>query len=404
MALFSVMAIIAALAIIGASAFVLASTDLGIARNHRNEMTALYQADAGSQYIKTQIEAALVAGTLTLTNTAIASLDVNYSAPSGFSFDTVTNITRMPNGCFYFAVSGRASNAMARVTVAFRQQRAMNMGMFGTYALDLKAGGSTYSYYSSQLPGFPIASNSTHQGDIGTDGSVITHNGTFVDGSLLLGATEGGVTATWSDPGAGSEITGTAGNQVGYVNPDPLGALTPTGTLYTAFQTYSTVNNNANAIPPIIGNKINLGNSAVMTLPSGNYYLSSLNMRNSSQLIIKATNGPVNIYLTGGANFGNGSVVNTNAPTSFNMYSNYVNPGNGSSDILVNNSGAFSGLIYAPYANVQINNSGDFYGVAWGGVVQQNNSGNVYVDLDMMNKFMLKKIQFVAWKQNRGSG
>lgn len=400
MALFSVLAVTAGIAIIGATAYTLAKTDIGIARNHREETKAIYQADAGLQYVKTQIEAALANGTINITNSAITTLPVYYSAPSGYTFDPVTNITRLPNGSFSFGLTGRASGAVARVTAVFQRKKALAMGVFGQTSVLLDNGTAVYSYYSSQFPGNPTSpSNSNHQADAGTDGSITTYNNSTLDGSLLLGASASGVTATWSDPGAGSLISGTPGSQVGYVNPDPLGISG--GMLASNFIAVATANNNASAIPPIIDHEINVGNNGTLTLPPGNYYVTDVTMNNSANLIIPGTNGVVNLYIASGtANISINAKFAINGagkPTGLNIYCN------GTGQLNLNNAGTFSGLLYAPYAKVNVMNSGNFYGAIWGDQVNLKNSGMTFIDLDLLNKFQLNKIQYSAWKQNRAS-
>jgi hypothetical protein len=254
-------------------------------------------------------------------------------------------------------------------------------GLYGNYMIDVRASCGVYSCSGDIV--WPDATNSTGQATLASDGTVTTHNGTLIDGTLFLGATAEGAIAIWSNPSTGTVVTGIAGREVGHIAYDPLGSIS--GALAQVFADVTTNNNNAYAIPPILGNHINLGNGATMTLTSGRYFLSSLNIRNSSTLKLAATNGPIEIYLTGGGNFGNGTIVQTGSTTNFQFYSNYVNPTNGASDILINNNGSFRGFLYAPYANVQINNSGDFYGAVWGGVVQFNEMGDIFMNTDFVD-------------------
>jgi hypothetical protein len=104
----------------------------------------------------------------------------------------------------------------------------------------------------------------------------------------------------------------------------------------------------------------------------------------------------VKIYLTGAADFKNGTIINAGQPTGFSIFSNSSQP------IKLYNSGDFAGLVYAPFAFVDVANSGGLYGVVWANTVQVNNSGSVFIDIDVLNSFLIKKIQIASWKLDRG--
>lgn len=393
MVLFAVLAILSGLAMICATMFMLTSTDIRISDNYRNSLAAFYNADAGVQYVKTQIEKGLALGTLSMSNN---SETLNVSAPAGYSFKTVTTLNRMAdNDTYEYTVTGTATNSEAMITVSFKRKPAMGVGVFGDKLIDMKAYGNVYSYNSDALAGLPTPADSTGEGDIGSNENVVTHVGTYVDGNLLLGTDQYGNPAVWADPGSGSTITGEGGVASPRVEPDPLGI--DGGSLEVAFNAASTVNNNSSASPAIPGNnRISLGNSATMTLRSGNYYVSEMTLNNGATLNIIATNGPVNIYLYGAANFKNGSTVNiTGKPTDVSIYSNT------SDSIVMYHGSSFSGFIYAPFANVEVKNSGNFYGLVWAQEVDMKNSGDVYIDLQLLKKYLSNKVQLLSWKEER---
>lgn len=395
MALFAVMAAIAGIAIIGSTAFVLTRTDFGIVANHRYEARAFAFADAGVNYVKTRIEADVLAGNVSLTGNT-ANIAVNYSAPSGYTFDPVTNIARSSNGTVYFTVVGRDSNAVASVTTAWRRSRAMNYGVFGVAAVDMKASGLSFSYYSTDFAAGvnPTAADSTGDADEATDGLFTTHNGTSIDGDLVLGASADGTPAVWADPGGGAIVSGTSGENVGYIDADPLGAIG--GSLAADFITVAGDNDNLSASPSITNPKWTQ-NKNTLKLTAGNYYFTSLTVGNGAAINIDTSGGPVNIFLTGGATFANSSAINgTGDPTDLRIYSN------SSETITVGNSGDFKGLIYAPYAKIDMKNSGNVYGVIWGNDVIIRNSANMFVDLSLLDQFMSSKLSLVSWKENRG--
>ena len=392
MILFAVMAVLGGLALISSTMFLITRTGVKIAGNYHESIKSFYQADAGLQYVKAQVEAALSAGTLTLSN---ATETVSISAPSGYSFDTITQLKRIGSGPSYsVTVVGRGTNAVTTLAATFKRSPSLSMGVFGDSMVDMKANGSVYSYYSAITPN-PTAANSTGEADTGSNEDFITHNGSFIDGNLVLGADSSGTPASWADPGGGATVTGVPGYKVPRVAPDPLGASG--GSLAAKFATYATANNNSSAVPAIPANKkIALGNGDTMTLKAGNYYVVSIELKNGASLVIDTSLGPVNIYLVGAADFKNGSSVNiTGNPTDFSLFSN------SSSAITLYHGSTFKGLIYAPFASVEVKNSGNFYGMVWADTVDIKNSGEVFIDLTLMNKMQSNKIQLLSWKEVR---
>ena len=205
---------------------------------------------------------------------------------------------------------------------------------------------------------------------------------------------------TWTEtPSGGSIITGESALQIDRIDPDPLGAVG--GPLAAQFVYYSNPANNDNgtADPPVIRapqNRLSLGSGDSCTLTAGNYYLSDVDLKNGSTLIIDDSAGPVNIYLTGAFNAGQGSqILVTATPSQFALFSNSTR------SINLTNSSSVGGLIYAPYASVIINNSGDFYGSCWARNVEIKNAGNFYMDLALLRRFLDNSIKLLSWKEVR---
>lgn len=392
-ALFAVLAVLAGLTLISTTVFVMTTTEIRMAGNYQRSLTAFYTADAGVNYVKSLIESDLASGSLALTN---AVEQVNYApGSSGLNFKNVTNLTRLPDRRTYlFELTGRATNAETTIQSTFYRISLVEFGVFGDQTVDLKANGSVYSYRSDAVPN-PTSSDSTGEADVGCNEDMVTHVGTYIDGDLVLGEDPFGNSGSWLDPGSGSTITGETGVQVDRVDPDPLGAIG--GDLAAAFTAAASANNNAHASPPIPATrKIQLGNSQTMTLTSGVYYVSLMDLGNGASLTINNVGGPVTIYLTGGADFKNGSSVNIlGSPTDFFVYSN------SSQDINLYHNGTFKGFLYAPFADVEIKNSGDFYGIAWADSVDIKNSGNVYIDLALTDKIASDRVRVTTWKEVR---
>jgi len=271
-----------------------------------------------------------------------------------------------------------------------------------------------YSYDSRDTPNpdpadFPDAS--TGEIDIGSNTAVSTKMDTYVDGDLALGADDSDppVDATWSDTGTPT-INGEAGTTVGYVDPDPLGANDPTSELYDKFIDIVTTNNNVTdkmgtACPLAGATDINLANGEKITLTAGDYYITSIILKNGAILEIDATAGPVNIYLNGivDAEDGdleakNGSEINNlSQPTDFSIFSN------SDQHIVFKHDSVFKGMVYAPNADVQLNNSAGVYGLIWGKTVGINNSGGFYFDEAIKDKYLSPDnytINVLSWKDD----
>jgi hypothetical protein len=394
--LFAVLTAIAALALLAATISTIAVTDIRMAARFKRTADALYSADAGSQYVKARIQAALTAGTLGL-DRAVES--VHYAPPSGEEFDTVRTITRTADtNVFFFQVTGHGLNSRCDVEVTFRRGSVFDLGLFGDEQVDTKAYGNIFVYNSNHTPN-PAPEDSIGGGTLASNGDFLTYQDTYIDGSFQLGTDAVGTPATWREtPTGGSTITGEPAVQTDRIDPDPLGVVG--GDMANEFLFYSvdSNNNNTNAQPPISSpqNRINLNNGQAMVLPSGSYYISDIIVRNGATLDIDASSGPVNIYLTGQLEAKEGSIINiTGQPTGLRIYSNSTAP------INVKHSGSFSGLIYAPYAYVGIRNNGDYYGVAWARSLETKNSGEIFIDIALRNEYPDNTIQLLSWKEMR---
>lgn len=393
MVLFVVLAVIGALAALGATVFVITSTDLRIVWFSRQSATAFTSADSGVTYVRSRIEAALLANTLSLSNASVA---VNYAAPTGYYFTPVTTLVRTSEGgnpTYEFAVQGKFSNAEARIEATFQRKPALSAGVFASTYMSSLPRVKIYSYYSDRVAN-PSETDSTGEADTGSNELVSLDPGSLIDGDVLLGQDEYGVDGSL-------EITGTVtingeSDPLGErIDPDPMGVTG--GDLAAQFTAVAASNNNASAIPPIPASRIlNIGSHSLQVLPPGNYYLSSIDMGPDSELRINNTSGVVNIYMTGAAKLGPNADVNVaGSPTAFSLYSN------SSQDIKIQPRGSFRGLIYAPNATVLLQPNGSFYGAIWGDSVDLRPGGNVFIDMSLINSRLSKKIRLLTWKEVR---
>jgi len=409
---------LAIIAILGTTAVIIITTDLKIGSNYKASEQAFYDAEAGVQYVLKQLAIDLDDSdpdTVDLM-TEDPPISLNYFTPSGFSFTVPTALTSLGSNQYRFQVTGHGPNnseAVIEVVFSAEQKSFFDYGLFTNGMLDLKSDAKIYSYDSSITPDpdpttFPGAS--TGKADIGSNTEISTKMDTYIDGDLGLGADSSNppIDAVWTDTGT-PIVTGTT-NNVGRVDPDPLGAndSDPPSELYNKFIDIIANNDNGTAGDgtPLEGaTAIDLGNGETLTLTAGDYYITDIILRNGSTLTIDATSGPVNIYLSGtlDAEEGeleskNGSEINNlSQPTDFSIFSN------SSQDIIFKHSSAFKGMVYAPNAHVEMKNSAGVYGLIWGNTATINNSGEFYFDEAIKDKYLSPNnytINVLSWKDD----
>ncbi len=415
MVLVTALLLLAALIILGTTAVMQTSTDLRISSNYKTNRQAFYDADAGVQYVLKSLASDLDDSDSTTVDLAASPIPLNYSTPSGFSFTLPTVLTSLGSDRYSFLVTGHGPNnseVVIEVVLSLEKKSAFDYGLFTNGTLDLKSDAKIYSYDSRDTPNpdpttFPGAS--TGEADIGSNTGISSNMATYIDGDLALGAdtSDPPVDAIWTDTGTPT-VTGEAGTTVGHVDPDPLGANDPTSELYDKFIDIVTTNDNGTAGDgsPLEGaTAIDLSNGETLTLTAGDYYVTSIILKNGSTLEIDATSGPVNIYLNGivDAEDGeleakNGSAINNlSQPTDFSIFSN------SSQDIVFKHSSDFKGMIYAPNAHVELKNTAGVYGLIWGNTATIHNSGEFYFDEAIKDKYLSLTnytIAVLSWKDD----
>ena len=419
MVLVTVILLLSVITLLGTAAYLQASGNLSLSGNFRQAKRALYDADRGIQYVIQKMEEDI--GTLFfLPSPSIAGTVITlptYAAPSGFSFTPPSTMTDRGGNRYRFRVTGQApGNAVSILEADIQAVRkpVFEFGLFADGVVDLKSSSHVYSYNSEDTPDpnpadFPGAS--TGEADVGSNTEIRAYMDTYIDGDTALGTNEAG-----DDPGDWTVtgvpiVTGEAGVAIERVDPDPLGALTPGSDLYNQFSDVTTSNDNSLVAQLTSSTIIDLGNGETMTLlgkPGGaNYYITSLILRNGSTLVIDATSGPVNVFLSGTLDTEdgdleakNGSQINNTAlPTDFNLYSN------SSQAIVLKHGSEFKGMVYAPAAPISLMNTGDVYGLIWGNTVDVKNSGEFYFDTAFQTKFPSDKygLTLVAWRDVRAT-
>lgn len=401
--------LLAVLSLMGATAMLTTITDTRIASNLKNNAQAFYHAEAGINYTLAKLPDLIANATLSLTGAADNEVLTDpITAPSNFSFDPIDTFTRVGNSTNYqFRATGRAGTSRVTLHVVFRRAgSSASYGLFGNQLVELQGNGRVLSYDSAVTPN-PTLLDITGDGNVGSNEEVRIDHEVYIDGRVDLGADSSGNPGSYSvtgnpDPTDNPSVTGGwPPSNVDRINPDPLGALN--GDLSNEIALLSSNNDNlTNAIPPITGNIINLSAGDQLTLRAGNYYLQSISLNMNSVLNIDTSSGAVNIYLNGGFNARSGSfLIYTSAtvlPSDFSIYSN------ASATITLEHFGEFKGMIYAPYASVDIDNGGGFapptvYGLVWANNGTLHEPGQFYFDTALKTKLSTNNVTTVSWKE-----
>jgi hypothetical protein len=386
-------------------------TDVQVGTNYRTSTQALYDAEAGVHYTLARLPAAISSGSLVLKG-ATATETYTIAPPSGFAFDPVTTFTRVgTTGREYrFQVTGHANAARGAIEVVFRRGPLLPYGLFGNTRVSLNqtSAGFDFNYYSYDSRTTPnpdpadYPADSTGHAHVGSNGEVSAYAHTYIDGDVALGDDGAGHEAvlTNPDPSQGDPtITGQAGQDVARINPDPLGASG--GSVAAAITAASTTNDNA--FVGIAGNTVNLGGGQSLTLTAGTYYLESLTLNAGSTLNIDSSGGEVKIYLTGRLEARLASRINfTGPPTDCSVYSNATDP------LIFRHTGVFKGLVYAPFATVEMKNRAPVtsvaHGLLWGKTVDMFvdfPGGTFYADTALEEKFLSTNVSVISWRDVR---
>ena len=389
--LFIVLGGIAMLTLIGLTTMAVLRTDFRISRNHRDMVTALYDAEGGANYVKQRIEQRLTAGQSF--NSIMANLNVQ--PPAGFFFDTVTELRQLSDSDLYaYTVVGRAGPpgtpghlARSSIEVAVRQDQALTIGIFGVDSLTIRPNKNIYSYDSRVTPN-PTASGSTGQASLGSNSQIAMSPNVNLDGTVALGANSAGT------PAFCGGCSGYNTQDMGHINPDPLGANG--GSLADRFSHIATNNDNHKTPRINASNYLQVNNNQTATLTAGNYYITGARVQGT--LNIDPTDGPVNIYLTGAGEFRTwpNSRINLNGnPSDFRIYSR------GSGDIFLLPNIGFRGFIYAPNASVRFQPNATIWGGVWAKEVTLQPNADIFIDTSILNAYKSTRLTFASWKETR---
>ncbi len=399
--LFTAMMFVLIMSIIGAVAYVITANDSAIAVNLEASRKAFYSADAGAHFALASIQKNLKANTMTLPETDEPAVSLaSCILPSDpditdIRFDYLPIgapvLTRIAENEYQFTVRGYGSkNADADIRVTFKNRSAFRFGAFGDKGFAAPAFSNFYGY-DSTVTLTPIGDDGTNSCDIGSNQSVKLSGNTEVHGHIGLGGNET-VDAVYIPSGSPEPLIqgkGDAVQSVGRVSPDPLGV---SGGVYA--QKFSNCRNSSDngIIPSEL--LIEIGRSVTLSgKPGGaNYYFTKIELENGASMTIDTSAGPVHIYLSGELNGKNGTITHdVGDPKKFAIFSDTADP------VSLSIARAFYGIIYAPYADLEIDNHAPLYGAILAGTVDMKNSGDFYFDKALKDKYLTQDVVMSSW-------
>ena len=379
-ALISVVLLIMVLSFVSAAAIVTSTTELKIGGNFKTSVQSFYNAEAGVQYALGQIRNQYRAGTLNITGSTAV---VNYSAPD--------NSYRLPDGHvpfsnwnaiqlnlktgttidsdYRFQATGYYANSRTTLEAVLRMPSFhLVKGMFASGALDVSNG---------------LEWNVSSPPEFGSNTSLKAGNKEFP--KVVLGGS-----ATYGDK---TKHQTTLIEEVRTMDVDPLGALA----LVNIASEYSTISSNSTLLP-------------------GNYYFTDLD----GPLTISGT-GKVNIYVADNLsldditiNVGSGPLtIYYDGTKTVEFKGDSFNSGGTASNLKIisaaeahfdftdlKNDAVFSGLIYAPYANIEFKNKADVKGLLWGKTILAKNKLTFEYDATAETFFATAPLpMLMTWKQ-----
>jgi hypothetical protein len=307
--LFLVAAMMSALTVLGTSLYVLTSADVEATRHSKLGTDALYQADAGVQYVSSHIMADIEGGILVL-DTPVEP--VTYNAPAGFTFDTVTQLKQVGDSSLYrFEVTGRSLNAETTVEALVEHRGGFPFDFFGAAGTEMLLGAQA-------------------TGNAGSNGNIDLSGSSDITGDAIPGP---GHTTTLA---GGSTVSGSTTPATTSVVLEPIDPAALAG---------AAVDNNNGVIDPgyLVAGVLTLHNQDV-TLPEGTYYFAGIDMYNDGDIFVT---GPVAIFCTGDISLDLSSEINNAGdPNDVRIYCTTAG------SITVNDRSDLYGHVYAPQASL----------------------------------------------------
>ncbi len=316
---------------------------------------------------------------------------------ASYSYSVTGNLA---NGYIMQSV-GKADQAQRAVYATIGLRSLFEHAILTRGSLVLKSGTVIDGYNS----GDPL--DTDFNVDIGTqsteDSMIVLNSGVDVKGDVLVGL-GGNPDTVIKDLGA------TTGDKLGGTEKDPLPLISPpalpdTGLDLTAKSETVTITPAENGQ---YGN-ITLASSnkaGILEIDGGDvvlYITGNIDLGNSCEIIVK-DNSSLTIYLDGDIVSGNGSSIGTENPTKDALTIQLYGTGEGEQNFDIKAKNEWTGVIYAPNANIDLYANGDVYGAIVANSFEFKSGGNYYYD-EALREVSLEDegVRFVVERWYEGS-
>ena len=290
-----------------------------------------------------------------------------------------------------FGQSGQAGRA---IWASIGLKGAFDHAILTKGNLRLKSGTIIDGYNSADLSDTDVDVSIGSQGT--SDGSVTLNNGVVVNGDVFAGG--GDLDAAIKD--LGSKITGGKYVSAPIDLPEVTAPALPVkGTALGAKGSVLSITEADNGVYTAI-KLSSTGKPGVLEVSSGDVVLhvtGNIDLGNSCEIVVKG-DATLTIYVDGNIVSGLGSGINTEAPpeqaATFQLYAT----GEGPQDFDIKAKNKFTGVIYAPNADVDLYANGDAYGSVVADSFEFKSGGNFHYDeaLSKKNTVDDEAVQFVV--------
>ena len=356
--------------------------------------TGLLRLGLSSRIFSTRSASAIEARSAADTGLTMALYQMNEKLKvkpwSASSMPKATDINLLYCDASYsYSVTGNLANGfiMQSVGTADQAQRTVyaTLGLRGLFEHAILTKGSLVLKSDTVVDGYnsgdPLETD--FNVDIGTqstaDSMIVLNNGVNVKGDVLVGI-GGDPDTVIKDLGA------TTGDQLGGTEKDPLPVITPptlpdTGLDITAKSEIKTITPTGNgqygSITLASSNK-----AGILEIDGGDvvlYITGNINLGNSCEIIVKDKSS-LTIYLDGDIVSGNGSSIGTENPSKDALTIQLYGTGEGEQNFDIKAKNEWTGVIYAPNANIDLYANGDVYGAIVSNSFEFKSGGNYYYD------------------------
>ena len=355
------------------------STDVELSYNQMHEEQAFYVAEAGAQK-------------------ALSILNDDNDWRDGFDHVTLGNgvyTVKILDSTYDPALADtiiaqstgeqHGARATVELTIAPIYKRPFMYGMFGQSGIALDKGTCTDSYNSDSGSYSETVIDS--MGDIGSNGTITSARDVTFGGGITS-ATPGGITL-----GASNTVNGDTTTTADSVHLDVV-----------PDEEYVWAEANSNAPGGLSGagytynngqKTIVLGSYSSLTLSSGVYYFSSIELGQGSEIKLEP-GADVTIYVTGDVVLHQGSSVNLGGdPSDLMVFSKGAN-------LQFDQDNQFYGAFYGPNAHIQYDQTTQVYGSLVGNTLKLDQGACFHFDRNLMNvkKGRTGEMVATAWGEN----